>query len=391
MRTIIASLFASLLVVSCSSSKSTELDQSIPYSLSTYSSLLPQLLFRNSPRDTYIRMLCFPSFEQEWGLAVAKPEGEMATAEYVIAERSIWLDPHPRDIKTTRTTAQIAKSTAQTLHEAWTTVLRHPERMKVRNFNIGGVACRFESFTKESGPISGEAWTPRNEYPTGILVELGEMVRDLTRAEVSNRPNIENRISQKVQDSLDRLKEMDRPTNATEPVLVVIVPDHVGWTVQKSPVLYFYISQATSLPIRFSLLDKRRIAPVADVPLSSPTGPGLVSIRLKDYNIVLEPDVVYRWYVAITTVPSDMSKDVVAGGAILFYAEDVEFLDTQRCDKKAVRAYAKAGIWYDAMACLYELIEANPEDRSLLRLRDDLLRSAGLGSPPSWLHLLNAN
>ncbi|MEP6936239.1 MAG: hypothetical protein ABI988_20240, partial [Nitrospirota bacterium] len=153
MKTIIASLLASLLVVSCSSSKSTELDQSVPYSLRTYSSLLPQLLFRNSPRDPYIRMLCFPSFEQEWGVAVANPEGEMATVEYVIAERSIWLDPHPREIKTTRTTAQIAKSTAQTLHEAWTEVLRHPERMKVRNFNIDGVACRFESFTKESGPL----------------------------------------------------------------------------------------------------------------------------------------------------------------------------------------------------------------------------------------------
>ena len=103
---------------------------------------------------------------------------------------------------------------------------------------------------------------------------------------------------------------------ANELVLTAMVPYDVGWTVQKSPVLYFFISQATSLPIRFSLLDKRRIAPVADVPLSSPTGPGLVAIRLKDYNIVLEEDMQYRWYVSVVQNPDSHSKDIVAGGII---------------------------------------------------------------------------
>ena len=226
-------------------------------------------------------MRFFPYLDQEWGVSVVKPEGETSPGADVSAERSSWLDTHHREIKTTRTTAQIAKSTAQTLHEAWTEVLRHPERMKVRNFNIDGVACRFESFTKESGPISGEAWTPRSEYPTGILVELGEMVRDLTRVEVSNRPNVENRIRQKVRALLDRLKEMDRPTNVTKLELVAIAPDHVGFTVQQSPVLYYYISHATSLPIRFIVTDPQSIPPVAQVTLNPPHRPGRVGCPLR--------------------------------------------------------------------------------------------------------------
>jgi Domain of Unknown Function (DUF928) len=162
---------------------------------------------------------------------------------------------------------------------------------------------------------------------------------------------------------------------ASEIVLTAIVPHHVGWTVQKSPVLYFFISQATSLPIRFSLLDKRRIAPVADVPLSSPTGPGLVAIRLKDYNIVLEEDVQYRWYVSVVQNPDSRSKDIVAGGMIEHVGwVTVGYLyDGPSCDKDVVRFLMKAGVWYDGFACLNKLIEANPEDRTLRDLRDELL------------------
>jgi len=34
---------------------------------------------------------------------------------------------------------------------------------------------------------------------------------------------------------------------------------------------------------------------------------------------------------------------------------------------------AKASIWYDAFACVTDLIETNPQDRTLRALRDKLL------------------
>jgi hypothetical protein len=373
MRRIISGLLASLLAVACSSSKATELDQPAPYSLSTYSSLLPKILFRNSPPDPYIRMICFPSFEREWGVAIETPKGERTTVEYVIAERSIWQDARPEDISTHRITAPIAKATAQILHEAWTQVLQHPERIKVRNFTKDGVACRFESVTMDGNRVSAETWTPRSEYPTGVLVELGEMVRELTQVEASGQPSIEIRINQKSQDLLVCLREMDRPNKAIQLELQAIVSDTVGLTLRKSPVLYYYISKTTSLPIHFTLIDIRVFPPVAEVLLRSPTPSGLRAIRLQDYDIVLEEKVQYRWYVSVARNPDWPSQNIVAGGVIERVDPDIFNYDGRTCDRNAIRYLLEADIWYDAFACVNELIEANSQDRSLRDLRDKLL------------------
>lgn len=163
------------------------------------------------------------------------------------------------------------------------------------------------------------------------------------------------------------------PSRATELELMAIVPDHVGWTLQKSPVLYFYISQATSLPIQFILLDGRTLSPLLEVALPSLTRPGLGPIRLKDYSIGLEEDVQYRWYVSVVCNPDSHSTDMVAGGVI--ERIDPHLIDYYGhvCDKESVLLASKAGLWYDVFACVTDLIEANPEDRSLRDLRDKFL------------------
>ena len=170
------------------------------------------------------------------------------------------------------------------------------------------------------------------------------------------------------------------PSHASDPELKAMAPDHVGLTLQQSPVLYFYISRTTSDPVRFTLVDARQTSPNVEVLLPSPTRAGWWPIRLKDYNIVLEPDLEYHWYVSITTVPGDRSKDIVARGAIArcpIHECMTEGLGL-RCDKHWVTSLARYGIWYDAASCLNELIEANPQDGSLRRLRDQLLKDVGI-------------
>lgn len=384
MRRIIYGLLASLLVVGCSSVGSRDLDQSVPYRLSAYSSLLPKILFRSSPRDFYLRMICFPSFDREWGVAIAAPEGERTTVEYVIAERSIWHAPRPQDISIDRRVAHMTKATAQRLHEAWTQVLQRPERMQARNFNADGVACRFDSSTTEGGRLSVETWTSRSEYPAGVLVELGEMVRDLTQAEESTQPMIEHQISRKAQDLLAWSRNMERPTNMPQPELQAMVPDRVGLTVQRSPVLYFYLSHVTSLPMRFTLRNSRNVAPVVDVLLKSPSSPGIQALRLDEYNIVLEEDVQYRWFVSLIMDADSPSRDIVAGGVIERIDPRLVDYYGNTCDRESVLRAEKAGLWIDAFACVNELIEGNPEDPSLRDLRDELL-----GRQKSILHLLS--
>jgi hypothetical protein len=173
------------------------------------------------------------------------------------------------------------------------------------------------------------------------------------------------------------------PSRANELELQAMVPDHVGLTAQPSPVLYFYISHATSYPVRFTLFDVRQASPLAEFLLPSPTRPGMWAIRLEDYHIVLEEQVQYRWFVSVTRDPDRHQEDIVAGGVI--ERIDPRSIDPRAmdyygrpCDKDSVRLFAKAGLWYDAMACLNKLIEADPQDDSLRHLRYELLREVGI-------------
>ena len=46
-------------------------------------------------------------------------------------------------------------------------------------------------------------------------------------------------------------------SSASELELQAIVPNHGGLTLQKSPVLYYFISEPTTLPVRFTLIESR--------------------------------------------------------------------------------------------------------------------------------------
>jgi len=174
------------------------------------------------------------------------------------------------------------------------------------------------------------------------------------------------------------------PLHANELELMPIAPDRVGLTVKKSPVLYFYISQATSAPVRFTLVDSRKgRRPVAEVLLPSPTQPGYVAIRLEDYHVVLEEGVQYQWVVLVDVKPGargHYDPPVVMGTIERVDPRSIDY-DDRPCDKDAVVVFAKGGLWYDAMACLNELIEANPQDPSHRRLRSELLKEVGLILP----------
>jgi hypothetical protein len=54
------------------------------------------------------------------------------------------------------------------------------------------------------------------------------------------------------------------------------------------------------------------------------------------------------------------------------------------CDRDSVRTNALIGFWYDAMGCVSSLIEKEPKDPSLRRLRAALLRQVGLNGVADW-------
>jgi Domain of Unknown Function (DUF928) len=167
----------------------------------------------------------------------------------------------------------------------------------------------------------------------------------------------------------------------TLPTLAVLTPkDHTGLTVQEQPVLYWYLSQETQHPVDLILTDRQSVKPLLQTRLHPPLQPGMQLVRLADYNIRLAPGVAYKWSVSLVTDPSQHSRDIVTAGTI----ERIDLPDELRnqlvqADKRtSARLYATAGLWYDTIAVLSELIDAVPQDTTLRQQRAALLDQEGL-------------
>jgi hypothetical protein len=178
-----------------------------------------------------------------------------------------------------------------------------------------------------------------------------------------------------------------RGTDGNDPVLVALVPDHVGLTVKKSPVLNWFLSKPTTYPLKFTLIDIRSVTPLHEGLIPTPGHAGVQSINLKDWNLALEPDVQYRWYISAIRNPDSPSQDIVAGGMIErceFSTCLVEMEVDLSCDRLSILRNASRGFWYDSMACLCDLIDSNPSDQALRRQRAALLNQIGLSKVAEW-------
>jgi len=170
----------------------------------------------------------------------------------------------------------------------------------------------------------------------------------------------------------------------TAPVVQPLVPDHVGFTSQEQPVLNWYLSMPTEQEVRFTLIDNKSVKPIFESPIPSPKKEGIFSIDMKDLNLALKPGVQYRWYISVQH-PS--SPESIGGGIIerCELSDCLVLMDARMtCSIQSVRENARAGLWYDAMGCLCTLIDANPTDASLRRMRAGLLKQVGLIRVAEW-------
>jgi len=177
-----------------------------------------------------------------------------------------------------------------------------------------------------------------------------------------------------------------RGADGDDPVLEALVPDHVGLTFKKTPILNWFLSKPTTYPLKFTISDIGATKPLHEGLIPTPVLAGIQSLDLNDWNITLEPDVQYRWYVSAIRDSEAPSKDIVVGGMIerCEFNECLVLRPILTCDRQSVPWNAKSGFWYDAMACLCELINVNPSDQSLRRDRAALLNQIGLSGVAQW-------
>lgn len=162
--------------------------------------------------------------------------------------------------------------------------------------------------------------------------------------------------------------------------LMVLAPDHVGLTIQQQPSLHWFLSAPTEWPLEFTLIEAKAVNPLIERKLDRPGKPGIQRIRLADYALNLQDNVLYRWFITLIPDPERRSKDILSGGFIQKTQPTAELRETlnKKNETKVVHTCAEAGLWYDAFTAACDLIERSPDDVHLRQMRSSLLQQVGL-------------
>jgi hypothetical protein len=177
-----------------------------------------------------------------------------------------------------------------------------------------------------------------------------------------------------------RVGGASRGATATAPGVSVLAPDHLGYTLEEQPDLYWFISRPSPVRIELTLIDGKSPSPAKEVVLKGAESAGIHRFSLRDHGVRLAPDTDYEWSVAIVPDAGNRSADVLSGGALRRVAPDAALAAKLQGLAGTARAaaLADAGIWYDALATLGRQLEAQPLDLAARSARADLLDQVGL-------------
>jgi hypothetical protein len=183
-----------------------------------------------------------------------------------------------------------------------------------------------------------------------------------------------------------RIGGQGRGVETGTPILIALVPDHIAFTVKNDPTLCWYQSLHTPRPMVLTVVDSRGIRPILEQSLPAPVRHGIHCLRPREYGVEFRVEESYRWYVTVVMDPDRPSLDVVAGGMIERVSLDEACVlgmpcPSSSCDTEGIYRYAESGLWYDAIACLVELIEQEPDKERLRRMLNHLLHQSGVHLP----------
>ncbi len=167
-------------------------------------------------------------------------------------------------------------------------------------------------------------------------------------------------------------------SSAVSRIRVAIVAPAEGLTTRAQPVLYWYLSRHTDARIDVVVTAYDAIDPLLEVTLPSPTAAGIHAVDLAEYDVSLEPGRIYRWSVAVVQDEARRSNDIMTEGVIERARPSAELSSTLEEASRRFAPYARAGIWYDALAELRTARVASPEDPALRKQEVALLEQIEL-------------
>lgn len=161
--------------------------------------------------------------------------------------------------------------------------------------------------------------------------------------------------------------------------VLVLAPDHTGLTIKAQPTLYWYQSDSTDHDIEITIVDDNKIEPLLETRLKGSSSVGIHPVNLKTFDVKLEKNIEYRWFVAVVNDKEQRSTDVITGGTIKRIDPTEVNIDITVTStvKDKFTALAKAGVWYDAMDTISTAIEKTG-DKELVKIRNQLFSQVGL-------------
>jgi hypothetical protein len=163
------------------------------------------------------------------------------------------------------------------------------------------------------------------------------------------------------------------------PVLTGLAPDHVAQTSAARPLLLWHASRIpeTGDWILY-VADSEAIDPLIQRSLPRPERAGVQYIEL---DADLEPGREYQWSVAWRPDPRNPAADVLAQGWVrrIPVSDELRVQLASRPAAEHAALYARAGLWYDALAEVDLVHRRFPAEDGPRRALAQLLASAGLG------------
>jgi Domain of Unknown Function (DUF928) len=155
----------------------------------------------------------------------------------------------------------------------------------------------------------------------------------------------------------------------------LFAPDgHAGETANPSPTLYYFVSGRIDQPMQATISAPRRAVPMLEVNIPAPRGPGIYLLRLGDFRVRLDENIVYTCSISAIADPKERANDIVASASLLRTQADPALESAIRAaPQRRVALLAQAGLWYDAVAAAAEA--KDPASHAAL---DALLDQIGL-------------
>ena len=170
-------------------------------------------------------------------------------------------------------------------------------------------------------------------------------------------------------------------TNSIPVSLSLLTPkDHIAQTVSAHPTFLWHISDATSTPMVFTLVERNVSQPIFQKQLKADKS-GIVRLEVPQDAPALVEGKEYRWTVTLICSHKRPSENIYARAWIERVAiapnlaQKLAVADSER-DRALI--YAQSGIWYDALSMLNKVHEVNPKDSQAFGSFISLLEQVGL-------------